>query len=218
VKTILSPMAIKGEEPIGSMGTDTPLACLSDKPQPLFHYFKQLFAQVTNPPIDPIREELVMSLTSYIGTERNILEETPEHCHTLKLERRLTFSERSLPVYKFAMKGNSELQSAFETVSSLNPKVEGFVSAVTLVKAELAKIALVKDSMVTIESVRFIEINDPTKDPQKTAKEVSVYGSYQISLKDLYSLMEVKVNWLVKPERGRTATEKTEFSISDMLE
>ena len=58
---------------------------LSDKPQPLFNYFKQLFAQVTNPPIDPIREELVMSLTSYIGTERNILEETPQHCHTLKL-------------------------------------------------------------------------------------------------------------------------------------
>ena len=67
------------------MGTDTPLACLSDKPQALFNYFKQLFAQVTNPPIDPIREEMVMSLTSYIGTERNILEETPQHCHTLKL-------------------------------------------------------------------------------------------------------------------------------------
>ena len=67
------------------MGIDTPLACLSDKPQPLFNYFKQLFAQVTNPPIDPIREELVMSLTSYIGTERNILDETPQHCHTLKL-------------------------------------------------------------------------------------------------------------------------------------
>ncbi len=82
---MLAPMAAKGEEPIGSMGTDTPLACLSDKPQPLFNYFKQLFAQVTNPPIDPIREELVMSLTSYIGTERNILDETPQHCHTLKL-------------------------------------------------------------------------------------------------------------------------------------
>src|SRR6476660_2305225 len=85
LKMILAPMSEKGEEPIGSMGTDTPLACLSDKPQPLFNYFKQLFAQVTNPPIDPIREELVMSLTSYIGTERNILAETPQHCHTLKL-------------------------------------------------------------------------------------------------------------------------------------
>ncbi len=85
LRMILGPMAAGGEEPIGSMGTDTPLACLSDKPQPLFHYFKQLFAQVTNPAIDPIREELVMSLTSYIGTERNILAETPQHCHTLKL-------------------------------------------------------------------------------------------------------------------------------------
>ncbi|HKE23789.1 MAG TPA: glutamate synthase large subunit [Bryobacteraceae bacterium] len=85
LRMILGPMAEKGEEPVGSMGTDTPLACLSDKPQPLFNYFKQLFAQVTNPPIDPIREELVMSLTSYIGTERNILDETPQHCHTLKL-------------------------------------------------------------------------------------------------------------------------------------
>jgi glutamate synthase (NADPH/NADH) large chain len=85
LKMILAPMATNGEEPVGSMGVDTPLACLSDRPQSLFHYFKQLFAQVTNPAIDPIREDLVMSLTSYIGTERNILEETPMHCHTLKL-------------------------------------------------------------------------------------------------------------------------------------
>ena len=85
LKMILEPMACKGEEPIGSMGTDTPLACLSDRPQSLFNYFRQLFAQVTNPPIDPIREEMVMSLISYIGTERNILEETPRNCHTLKL-------------------------------------------------------------------------------------------------------------------------------------
>jgi glutamate synthase (NADPH/NADH) large chain len=89
IRLLLAPMAINGEEAIGSMGTDTPLACLSDKPQSLFNYFKQLFAQVTNPPIDPIREELVMSLTSYIGNERNILDETPEHCHTLKLKRPL---------------------------------------------------------------------------------------------------------------------------------
>jgi len=85
IRMILEPMAVKGEEPVGSMGTDTPLACLSDRPQPLFNYFRQLFAQVTNPPIDPIREAMVMSLISYIGTERNILEETPVNCHTLKL-------------------------------------------------------------------------------------------------------------------------------------
>ena len=85
LRMILGPMASAGEEPVGSMGTDTPLACLSDRPQPLFNYFKQLFAQVTNPPIDPIREEMVMSLISYIGSERNILEEAPENCHMLKL-------------------------------------------------------------------------------------------------------------------------------------
>ncbi len=85
LRILLTPMSTAGEEPVGSMGVDTPLACLSDQPQPLFNYFKQLFAQVTNPAIDPIREELVMSLCSYIGTERNILEETPQHCHTLKL-------------------------------------------------------------------------------------------------------------------------------------
>ncbi|HUB52705.1 MAG TPA: glutamate synthase large subunit, partial [Terracidiphilus sp.] len=85
LRILLAPMGAKGEEPVGSMGTDVPLACLSDRPQSLFNYFKQLFAQVTNPPIDPIREELVMSLISYIGTERNILNEEPENCHTLKL-------------------------------------------------------------------------------------------------------------------------------------
>ena len=89
LRMILGPMASKGEEPVGSMGTDTPLACLSDRPQPLFNYFKQLFAQVTNPPIDSIREEIVMSLVSYIGAERNILSEEPENCHMLKLEHPL---------------------------------------------------------------------------------------------------------------------------------
>jgi hypothetical protein len=86
LRFIMLPMATDGQEPVGSMGTDTPLSCLSDRPQPLFHYFKQLFAQVTNPPIDPIREEMVMSLISYIGRERNILDETPGHCHTLRME------------------------------------------------------------------------------------------------------------------------------------
>jgi len=85
LKMLMLPMARDGQEPVGSMGTDTPLACLSDRPQSLFNYFRQLFAQVTNPPIDPIREDMVMSLISFIGCESNILEETPKHCHTLAL-------------------------------------------------------------------------------------------------------------------------------------
>jgi len=73
IKFIMTPMAMNGEEPVGSMGNDSPLAVLSDKNKTLFHYFKQLFAQVTNPPIDPIREELVTSLVSFIGPKPNLL-------------------------------------------------------------------------------------------------------------------------------------------------
>ncbi len=85
VKIILHPMAAKGEEAVGSMGEDTPLAVLSEKSKLLYSYFKQLFAQVTNPPIDSIREELVMSTEATLGGEGNLLEETPEQCHQLKL-------------------------------------------------------------------------------------------------------------------------------------
>jgi glutamate synthase (NADPH) large chain len=87
------PMAVNGQEPLGSMGTDTPLAVLSDQPKPLFTYFKQLFAQVTNPPIDPLREGLVMSLMSFTGKQRNLLSETPEHCRQLKLPHPILTNE-----------------------------------------------------------------------------------------------------------------------------
>ncbi len=90
---ILAPMAATAQEPVGSMGTDTPLAVLSDQPKPLFNYFKQLFAQVTNPPIDPLREGLVMSLMDYVGKRRNVLDETPEHCRQLKLPHPILTSE-----------------------------------------------------------------------------------------------------------------------------
>ncbi len=87
LRVLLGPMARDGAEPIGSMGNDISLAVLSDQAPPLFSYFKQLFAQVTNPPIDPIREEIVMSLQTTLGSERNLFEETPEHAHKLVLER-----------------------------------------------------------------------------------------------------------------------------------
>ena len=82
---IMEPMAVTGAEPVGSMGNDAALAVLSDRPQLVFNYFKQLFAQVTNPPLDAIREELVTSTESFIGSEQNLFEETPKHCHQLKL-------------------------------------------------------------------------------------------------------------------------------------
>ena len=87
MQIILDPMALNGSEPIGSMGNDTPLAVLSDKTQLMFNYFKQLFAQVSNPPLDAIREELVTSLEAFIGSEQNLFEETPEHCKQLRLHQ-----------------------------------------------------------------------------------------------------------------------------------
>ena len=86
LRMIMEPMAITGSEAIGSMGNDAPLAVLSDRPQLLFNYFKQLFAQVSNPPLDAIREELVTSTESFIGSERNLFDETPQHCRQLKLK------------------------------------------------------------------------------------------------------------------------------------
>ncbi len=86
-RMVLSPMAARGQEAVGSMGNDAALAVLSERPVLLFSYFKQLFAQVTNPPIDPLREELVMSLMSFIGRQKNLLDETPEHVRQLKLRQ-----------------------------------------------------------------------------------------------------------------------------------
>ncbi|GHT50936.1 glutamate synthase [Bacteroidia bacterium] len=86
IEKIIVPMAIEGKEPIGSMGNDTPLAVMSDKPQLLFNYFRQLFAQVTNPPIDPIREELVMSLDLYIGQDSNFFNAEEKLCKMVRLK------------------------------------------------------------------------------------------------------------------------------------
>ena len=86
LRLLLAPMAVNGEEPIGSMGTDTSLAVLSERPRVLFDYFKQLFAQVTNPPLDAIREELVTSMASTIGPERNLLKPEPESCRQIAIK------------------------------------------------------------------------------------------------------------------------------------
>ena len=86
LRLILAPMATNGVPPIGSMGTDTPLAVLSDQPQLLYNYFKQLFAQVTNPPIDPIREELITATTLTLGSEGDLLQPGPQNCRQLRLQ------------------------------------------------------------------------------------------------------------------------------------
>jgi len=102
LRMILGPMAAGGEEPVGSMGADIPLAVLSDRPQLLFRYFKQQFAQVTNPPVDPIREEIVMSTVSCVGGEGNLLDETPQQCRMLQLPHPLLTNDDLATLRKHA--------------------------------------------------------------------------------------------------------------------
>ena len=120
LKMVLFPMAVNGEEPISSMGTDTPLAVLSERPQLLFKYFKQLFAQVTNPPIDPIREHLVMSLVTNIGPKPNVIAEIPEACRRIKLQQPIL---SNVDLQKIRMIGDPHFKS--KTLSLLFKVAEG---------------------------------------------------------------------------------------------
>ena len=137
LKTLLSPMAMNGQEPVGSMGIDTPLAVLSNRPQNLFNYFKQLFAQVTNPPVDSLREELVMSIETTLGAEQNLFEETPEHCRQLRLESPMLSNEqlatlkeyradgirsKTLSILFRADSGKAGLEKAIETLQRESAK------------------------------------------------------------------------------------------------
>ena len=98
-------MAQNGTESIAAMGIDSPLAVLSDKPQPLFNYFKQLFAQVTNPPINAIREEVVTSTQIYIGTDGNLLKEKADNCNMLKIEDPILTNTDLLKIKNMKVKG-----------------------------------------------------------------------------------------------------------------
>ncbi|MBN2165558.1 MAG: glutamate synthase large subunit [Marinilabiliaceae bacterium] len=134
----IKPMCETAMEPVSSMGNDTPVAAFSDKPQRLFNYFRQLFAQVTNPPIDPIREGLVMSLTNYIGAvSKNILKETPEQCRLIKFESPLItntdltkikdfrldeFTHVTIPMLFNAKEGGSGLEKAIENMCTAAEK------------------------------------------------------------------------------------------------
>ena len=153
VEMIIRPMAETGHEPIGAMGNDASLACLSQKRRSLFDFFHQLFAQVTNPPIDPIREELVMSIMTYIGNKANILAETPEHARLIKMTRPvLTDDElnrlRNVPDFPAAtlqLGYESDLKSALEKLQA---------NAVALAKSGV-KILVLSDRDI-VEDVKII--------------------------------------------------------------
>jgi glutamate synthase (NADPH) large chain len=121
---LLAPMTQLGKEPIGSMGNDAPLAVLSPRPQLLFNYFKQLFAQVTNPPIDPIREEIVMSMETTIGRENNLLDEIAEDCQRLRLKSPILTNAQIAHIKHLDQPGFKST-----VISTLFPVMEGMAAA-----------------------------------------------------------------------------------------
>jgi glutamate synthase (ferredoxin) len=156
LRMLLKPMALNGVEAIGSMGSDTPLAVLSERPKLLYDYFQQLFAQVTNPPIDSIREEIVTSPITTIGAERNLLDPQPESCHLIKLKTPV-ISNEELAKLKH-LEGN--LNSI--TLSILfNPKegVEGLETAIERICSQ-ADQAIAKGTSIIILSDRDVDRNN----------------------------------------------------------
>ncbi|MFF2091694.1 glutamate synthase large subunit [Paenibacillus sp. NPDC058174] len=138
VRKVLEPMASSGQEPISSMGYDAPLAILSERPQRLYNYFKQLFAQVTNPPIDAIREEIITAVGTTIGPERNLLKPEPESARHIKLDtpilsneqfaklrhvRREGFKSITLPIFFTASEGEEGLRSALDLMCEAADRV-----------------------------------------------------------------------------------------------
>ncbi|MHC5075782.1 MAG: glutamate synthase large subunit, partial [Planctomycetota bacterium] len=156
LRMILTPMALHGQEPVGSMGDDTPLAVLSDEPKLLFNYFKQLFAQVTNPPIDPLREGLVMSLMMFTGKRGNILDESPEHCRQLKLPQPILANEdierlRSVKRSDFKVVTVSAVFDADSSTPgmSLRKGLEELLNNVVKAVEEGASLIIISDREVT---------------------------------------------------------------------
>ena len=154
LKVLLTPMGAEGIEAIGSMGSDTPIAVLSSRPQLLYNYFKQLFAQVTNPPLDAIREEIVTMLITTIGCEGNLLAETPEQCKLLRLDSPILTNEqlariRALDKPGFKTCTVSTLFPASEGAAGMKARIEAIREEVTKCIADGATIVVLSDRGVS---------------------------------------------------------------------
>ena len=154
IKTIISPMATGGKEAIGSMGTDTPLAVLSDKPQLLFNYFKQLFAQVTNPPLDGIREEIVTDISLSIGEDKNIFDITPEHAQKLRIQNPVISNEdldkiKYIDHPDFRAKSISILYEIEKGLNGLEERLEQIVLEIKKAVDENRNIIILSDRNVS---------------------------------------------------------------------
>ena len=154
LRLILSPMALAAAEPIGSMGTDTPVAALSQRPRLLFDYFQQAFAQVTNPPLDAIREEIVTSLSTVIGPEGNLLESTPAHCRQVVLPFPIIDNDELAKILHINSDGDMSGFAAAKVAGLYD--IDGAAPAL---EARLEEIFAEVDALIE-EGVRFIVLSD----------------------------------------------------------
>ena len=147
LRMLTAPMAESGYEAVGSMGNDAPLAVLSDQNQLLFNYFKQLFAQVTNPPLDAIREELVTSLEAFIGSEQNLFEETPLHCRQLKLRSPIIDNEDMARIKGLDLPGlrTTVLEALFDPKEGLKAGIDALRAEATRAIGDGSSIIVLSD-------------------------------------------------------------------------
>ncbi|MFW5800668.1 MAG: glutamate synthase central domain-containing protein, partial [Spirochaeta sp.] len=162
---ILKPMAEAGKEPLGSMGNDAPLACLSDRPRLMYEYFKQLFAQVTNPPIDSIREDIIMSLATYIGPQQNLLDATPEHAHRLYMPTPFITNEELASLAKLDYRGWKS--KVIDITYAVDP---GYVYGESRVQLELQLDRISREAEQAIaEGYALIVLSDRAAGPDRIA-------------------------------------------------
>jgi glutamate synthase domain-containing protein 2/glutamate synthase domain-containing protein 1 len=179
LRVLLTPMATDAQEPVGSMGNDLSLAVLSEQAPPLFSYFKQLFAQVTNPPIDSTREEIVMSLSTTLGSERNLFEETPEHAHKLVLDQPIllnreletlrhvsheVFAARTIDITWPGQEGPAALSGALERICrEASQAIEERVNIIVLSDRRLGPQRVPIPSLLAVAAVHHHLVREGTR-------------------------------------------------------
>jgi glutamate synthase (NADPH/NADH) large chain/glutamate synthase (ferredoxin) len=179
LRVLLTPMATDAQEPVGSMGNDLSLAVLSEQAPPLFSYFKQLFAQVTNPPIDSTREEIVMSLSTTLGSERNLFEETPEHAHKLVLDQPIllnreletlrhvsheVFAARTIDITWPVQEGPAGLSAALERICrEASQAIEERVNIIVLSDRRLGPQRVPTPSLLAVAAVHHHLVREGTR-------------------------------------------------------
>ncbi|ODQ68214.1 glutamate synthase [Nadsonia fulvescens var. elongata DSM 6958] len=150
ISLLLAPMAVDGKEALGSMGNDGPLACLTEQPRLIYEYFRQLFAQVTNPPIDPIRESIVMSLECYIGPQGNVLEMKPQQCNRLLLPSPVLLMEEAKSLHHLHTYYPKWTVCKIDITFDKSEGLEGYTHALDRICQEASQAIVKKDQIIIL--------------------------------------------------------------------